>query len=161
MLDADLAVLYGVSTGRLNEQVKRNQDRFPEDFAFRLTPDETVSLRSHFATSKIGRGGRRYAPLAFTEHGTLMAAGVLNSPAAVETSIQVVRTFIELRRTLLANVELARKLDALERRYDSQFRVVFDAIRELMAPPVRPSKRIGFSSHEPAGSSANLAQRRP
>ncbi|MDP3773885.1 MAG: ORF6N domain-containing protein [Gemmatimonadales bacterium] len=149
MLDADLAALYGVTTKRLNERVKRNLDRFPEDFAFRLTADEVVALRSQSATSNVGRGGRRYAPIAFTEHGAVMLASVLSSPTAVETSVQIVRAFVRLRHLLESSAELARKLDALEKRYDSQFGVVFRAIRELMAPPVKPSKRIGFKTNRP------------
>lgn len=146
MLDSDIAALYGVTTKHLNQQVKRNADRFPEDFAFRLTANEVASVRPQSVTSNAGRGGRRYPPTAFTEHGALMLSSVLNSPTAVSVSIQVVRTFIELRRALLSNADLARKLDALEKRYDSQFRVVFQAIRELMEPPRRAAKRIGFKS---------------
>lgn len=145
MLDADLAVLYGVTTGRLNEQVKRNKDRFPPDFMFQLTPVELAALKSQIAISKPGRGGRRKLPSAFTEHGPVMLASVLNSPVAVQASIQVVRAFLQLRGILAAHSELARKLHELERKYDAQFRVVFDAIRELMEPPARPEpKRIGF-----------------
>ena len=147
MLDGDLAALYGVTTKRLNEQVKRNLDRFPEDFMLRLTADEASRLRSQFATSKNpGRGGRRYAPLAFTEHGAVMLASVLSSQVAVATSVQVVRAFVRLRQILESNADLARKLEDLEKRYDGQFRVVFQAIRELMAPPESPPKRIGFKA---------------
>jgi predicted Zn-dependent peptidase len=149
MLDADLAALYGVTTKRLNEQVKRNLARFPEDFMFRLTAGETGNLRSQSATSSSDWGGRRKLPNAFTEHGAVMLASVLSSPTAVETSVQIVRAFVRLRQLLESNVELARKLDALEQRYDSQFRVVFQAIRELMAPPVKPPKRIGFGAPGP------------
>lgn len=144
MLDSDLATLYGVSTKRLTEQVKRNLARFPEDFGFRLTPEEILSLRSQIATSNVTRGGRRYSPMVFTEHGAVMLASVLKSRAAVETSIRVVRAFVQLRGALVAHADLARKLTALEARYDKQFRVVFDAIRELMAPIAPPRKRIGF-----------------
>jgi ORF6N domain len=144
MLDSDLAPLYGVATKRLNEQVKRNRARFPEDFAFRLTAEEVTGLRSQTATSNVGRGGRRYAPLVFTEHGAVMLASVLNSRVAVETSIQVVRAFVRLRGLLAAHTELARKLEVMEARYDKQFGVVFQAIRELMKPPAPPRKRIGF-----------------
>ena len=146
LLDSDIAALYGVTTKHLNQQVKRNAERFPEDFAFRLTADEIAALKSQSVTSNSGRGGRRYPPTAFTEHGALMLSSVLNSPTAVSVSIQVVRTFIELRRVLLSHADLARKLDALEKRYDSQFRVVFQAIRELMAPPGKTAKRIGFKN---------------
>jgi len=145
MLDSDLARLYGVPTKRLTEQVKRNEDRFPPDFAFRLSAAEVLNLRSQIATSSVGHGGRRYAPLVFTEHGAVMVASVLRSQAAVEMSIHVVRAFVQLRGALAAHAELARDLAAMEARYDKQFRVVFDAIRELMEPPPPPpSKRIGF-----------------
>ncbi len=142
MLDSDLAELYRVSTKRLNEQVRRNHERFPEDFMFQLTSKE--ALRSQSATSKRGRGGRRYRPYAFTEHGAVMLASVLNSAVAVQASIQVVRAFIRLREILASHKELARKLAELERKYDKQFKVVFDAIRELMAPPRKQRKPIGF-----------------
>jgi hypothetical protein len=144
MLDSDLARLYGVPTKRLNEQVKRNRARFPEDFGFRLTASEVVDLRSQIATSSVGPGGRRYAPLVFTEHGAVMLASVLSSRAAVETSIQVVRAFVQLRGVLVAHADLARKLAVMEAKHDKQFGVVFEAIRELMAPPAPPRKRIGF-----------------
>ncbi len=144
MLDSDLAEVYQVSTKRLNEQVKRNRERFPEDFMFQLTHEETETLRSQSATSNSGRGGRRYRPHAFTEHGAVMLASVLNSPVAVQASIQVVRAFIRLREILATHRELARKLVDLEQRYDKQFKVVFEAIRELMAPPKKERKRIGF-----------------
>jgi hypothetical protein len=160
MLDADLAELYGVETKRLNEQVRRNSGRFPEDFMFQLTAEELAdlkskigssSLRSQFATSNDppGRGGRRHLPHAFTEHGAIMAASVLNSPRAVDASVQVVRAFVQLRQMLASNVELSRKLAALEKNYDIKFRAVFDAIHELMAPSVPGKKRpIGFAPWE-------------
>jgi len=148
MLDADLARLYGVPTRRLNEQVKRNRDRFPPDFMFRLTRDEFHDLKSQIATSSSAWGGRRALPNAFTEHGAVMLASVLKSPTAVHTSVLVVRAFIKLRRLLRAHAELARKLDVLESKYDAQFRVVFAAIRELMeSPEDHPErKQIGFRS---------------
>jgi len=147
MLDADLALLYGVTTKRLNEAVKRNLGRFPGDFMFRLTAEETANLRSQIATSSSGWGGHRYLPRVFTEHGAVMLASVLNSPIAVAASIQVVRAFVQLRGMLTAHAELARKLADLERKYDAQFRVVFDAIRELMEPlPPQEHKRIGFQA---------------
>lgn len=111
---------------------------------FQLTAEETESLRSQFATSNKGRGGRRYRPYVFTEHGAVMLASVLNSPVAVQASIQVVRAFIRLREILATHKELARKLTELEQKYDKQFRVVFDAIRELMTPPRKPLRPIGF-----------------
>ncbi len=144
LLDSDLAALYGVATKRLNERVKRNKDRFPADFVFQLTKDEWEALRSQIATSK-GRGGRRVPPYAFTEHGALMAASILNTPIAIQVSVQVVRTFIRLRQLLASNSALAQKLEALERKYDAKFRIVFDAIRQLLAPPKKPPKPpIGF-----------------
>ena len=158
MLDADLAALYGVTTKRLNEQVKRNRDRFPDDFMFVLTADEAarlksqiaaskddMALRSQNATLKKGRGRhRKYLPYVFTEHGAVMLANVLRSRVAVEASIQVVRAFVQLRELALTHAELGRRLDELERKYDAQFKVVFQAIRELMAPPAPSRKRIGF-----------------
>ena len=143
LLDSDLARIYGVSTKQLNQQVKRNIQRFPEDFMFQLTEIENESLRSQFSTS-ISYGGRRTCPYVFTEHGTVMLASILNSSVAVNASIQVVRAFISLRKMLSSQVELARKLDFLERKYDHQFKVVFDAIRELTLIPDRPRKRIGI-----------------
>jgi hypothetical protein len=148
MLDSDLAAIYRLPTGRLNEQFRRNRTRFPGDFAFRLTHEEAARLRSQFAISKKGRGGRRYLPYAFTEHGAVMLASVLNSPTAVAASIQVVRAFVQLRGVLASHKELARRLDELESRYDAKFKVVFQAIRELMEPPRPPRKQIGF---QPSG----------
>jgi hypothetical protein len=146
MLDEDLAALYCVPTKRLNEQVRRNRERFPSDFMFQLTRPEYAVLRSQFATLKTGRGQhRKYLPYAFTEHGALMAATVLNSPIAVQVSLQIVRTFVRLRQLLSSNATLARKLAELERKYDRRFQVVFDAIRKLMTPePPEPKRRIGF-----------------
>lgn len=149
MLDSDLAAIYGVLPKRLNEQVKRNKARFPPDFLFRLTPDEVDALRPHSATSKPGRGGRRYQPYAFTEHGAVMLASVLNSPAAVAASIHVVRAFVRLCEIVGIHKEPTAKLDALEAKYDSQFRVVFEAIRELMRPPATTRvSRIGFRASQ-------------
>jgi hypothetical protein len=148
LLDADLATLYGVTTKRLNEQVRRNRERFPEDFVFQLAQDEYEALRSHFATSNAGRGGRRYLPYVFTEHGAIMAAAVLNTPRAVEMSLYVVRTFVRLREMLSSNKELARKLNELERKlgaHDQAITGILNAIRELMTPPEPPKKRrMGF-----------------
>ncbi len=144
MLDADLAVLYGVPTKRLNEQVKRNESRFPSDFMFRLTvreKAEVVANCDHLARLKYSPS----LPYAFTEHGALMLASVLNSPTAILVSIQVVRAFMRLREMLVGNKDLARKVDELEKKYDAQFRVIFDAIRGLMRPvPPPPKRRIGF-----------------
>ena len=144
MLDAVLAVLYGVSTKRLNEHVRRNRSRFPDDFMFQLTREEVRSLRSQFATSKQGRGGRRYAPLVFTEQGIAMLSSVLNSERAIQVNIEIMRAFVRLREMIATHKDLARKLAALEKRYDAQFKVVFDAIRELMAPPEPNKRKIGF-----------------
>lgn len=154
MLDSDLAELYGVTTKRLNEQVKRNQGRFPDDFMFQLTRGEVDSLnRSQFATGSQRHRDPRFKPYAFTEHGAVMLASVLNSATAVQVSTQVVRAFVRLRSILAEHKELARKMDALEKsyqaqsqRYDAQFKAVFDAIRKLMEPAPTRSRRqqIGF-----------------
>jgi hypothetical protein len=149
MLDSDLAGLYGVTTKRLNEQVRRNFPRFPEDFMFQLTELETQLLRSQFATSKKGRGGRRYSPYAFTEQGVAMLSSVLNSERAIKVNIEIMRAFVRLRRMLASHADLARKLEALEKKYDAQFRVVFEAIRELMKPPETKRRPIGFLVEEP------------
>ena len=145
ILDSDLAALYGVTVKRLNEQVRRNQDRFPDDFAFCLTAGEWNSLRSQNATLKRGQGQhRKYLPQVFTEHGAIMAANVLNSERAIEMSVAVVRAFVKLRRMTLSVEALARKVAALENKYDDSFKRVFQAIRELMIPPDRPRRKIGF-----------------
>ena len=146
ILDSDLAELYGVETKRLNEQVRRNRSRFPKDFMFQLTQEETQiwqRLRSQIATLKRGQH-LKYQPFAFTEHGAIMAATVLNSPTAVEMSVFVVRAFIKLREMLTAHKDLAKKMAELENRYDSQFKVVFDAIRALITEPEKPKRTIGF-----------------
>src|SRR5216117_2516454 len=150
MLDADLAKLYGVPTKSLNLAVKRNAERFPEDFMFQLTGDEAAGLRFHFETSKSGRGGRRYRPYAFTEQGVAMLSSVLRSLRAVQVNIAIMRTFVRLREMLLSNTELARRLAALEDKYDAQFNVVFEAIRNLMLPPAQPKRQIGFHVREGA-----------
>jgi hypothetical protein len=144
ILDTDLATLYVVETRSLLQAVKRNLERFPSDFMFQLTRKEFESLRSQSVISK-GRGGRRYLPYAFTEHGAIMAANVLSSKGAVQASVQVVRAFIRLRQMLVSNAELAHKLSEIERKYDAQFKVVFDAIRQLMTPPEPQRKQIGFA----------------
>ena len=148
LLAADLAELYGVETKRLNEQVRRNAERFPEDFMYQLTAAEYDALRSQFATLKPGRGQhRKYLPYAFTEHGALMAANVLNSPRAVEASVYVVRAFIRLREVLLSNKELASKLEALEKKlstHDQAITGLINAIRQLTAPPTSKRRGIGF-----------------
>lgn len=147
ILDRDLAELYGVSVKRLNEQVKRNQERFPADFMFRLAASEDQILRSQIATSNRARGGRRYLPYAFTEHGAIMAATVLNSPKAVEMSVFVVRAFVRLRQMLATNRQLAAKIEELERKlesHDTAIQDLIEAIKELMAPPEGPRGKIGF-----------------
>jgi len=150
ILDADLGVLYGVTTKRLNEQVRRNVARFPTDFMFQLTLEEVESLRSQFATSNKGRGGRRYAPLVFREQGIAMLSTVLNSERAIQVNIEIMRAFVRLRELMATHKDLARKLEALEKKYDAQFRVVFDAIRQLMAPPEPKKRKIGFLVRERA-----------
>jgi hypothetical protein len=154
LLDTELADLYGVTTKRFNEQVRRNRERFPADFMFQLTAEEAEALRSQIATSKaVGRGGRRYLPYAFTEHGAIMAATVLNSPRAVEMSVYVVRAFVKLRELLVSNKELARRLDELEARiekklatHDQAIAAILSAIRQLMNPPPPKRRPIGFTA---------------
>jgi hypothetical protein len=145
MLDADLAMLYGVTTGNLNLAVRRNPKRFPPDFMFQLSPKEMQSLLLQSARAK-SRGGRRTPPYAFTEQGVSMLSSVLNSERAIEVNIAIMRAFVRLRAMLATHADLARRLNELEQKYDEQFRVVFEAIRELMTPePVPPSRRIGFA----------------
>ena len=151
ILDADLGKLYGVSTKRLNEQIRRNHARFPEDFTFQLTPEEkaeVVANCDHLSNLKFSPA----LPLAFTEHGAIMAASVLNSPRAIEISILVVRAFIRLREIFMNHKKLARKLEELERRieaHDEQIGAIFEAIRQLMRPPETERKKIGFGVNEP------------
>ena len=147
ILDTDLAALYGVEVRALNQAVKRNEERFPSDFVFQLTAEENEALRSQTVTSKSSRGGRRYAPYAFTEHGAIMAASVLNSPRAVEMSVFVVRAFVRLRDTLASHKALAAKFAELEQRletHDKTIGEIIDAIRALVTPPERPARKIGF-----------------
>jgi hypothetical protein len=150
MLDADLAELYGVPTKALVQAVKRNRERFPPDFVFPLTDHEDAALRSQIVTSNApppGRGGRRTSPYAFTEQGVAMLSSVLRSDRAVQVNVEIMRAFVRLRGLIGHNRELARRLNELESRYDRQFKVVFDAIRELMTPPTpAPKRRIGFVS---------------
>jgi len=167
MIDVDLADLYEVATKRLNEQVRRNRERFPNDFMFRLTKTEaealrsqiTISntnqggLRSQFATSNTGRGGRRYLPFAFTEQGVAMLSSVLNSERAIEVNIAIMRAFVKLRQLLESNEELNRKFAAVIRKlatHDKCFTVVFDELKKLNEPQIRPRKQIGFKSAETA-----------
>jgi len=143
MLDQDLADLYGVETKRLVQAVKRNPDRFPEDFMFQLTKDEFDILRSQIVTSK-QRGGRRYAPYAFSEQGVAMLSSVLNSRRAIHVNIEIMRAFVRLRKMLASHVELSRKLEELEKKYDSKFKVIFDILKRLMEPPDKKKRPIGF-----------------
>lgn len=154
ILDSDLARIYGVTTRRLNEQVKRNADRFPDDFMFRLSRAEYAVLMSQFATSRGGHGGRRKLPYVFTEHGAVMAANVLNSKQAIRMSVFVVRAFVQMRSTLWRDKELERRLTELERKVENQdgnLRKLFEAIRGLMIGPEKPKRRIGFQVGEEKG----------
>jgi hypothetical protein len=151
MLDRDLAELYGVETGAVNRAVKRNAERFPEDFMFQITGEEAELLRCQTGISKSGRGGRRYLPYAFSEQGVAMLSSVLNSKRAIEVNIAIMRAFVQLRKTLDSHVELARKLADLELRFeghDEQIQTIFEAIRQLMAPPDNLKKKIGFTVKE-------------
>ena len=151
LLGADLAVLYEVPTKALNQVVKRNERRFPTDFMYQLTKEEFKNLKSHFATSSSGWGGRRKLPLAFTEHGAIMVASILNTQYAIEASIFVVRAFIRLRQMLTSHKELARKLNELEQHlkgHDQQIQAIFEAIRQLMTPSEKPRKKIRFQIKE-------------
>jgi phage regulator Rha-like protein len=141
MLDADLAKLYGVTTKRLVEQVKRNIKRFPDDFMHQLTRQEVANLRSQFATSSWG--GRRYLPFVFTQEGVAMLSSVLNSKRAIQVNIQIMRAFVKLRRMLLTNKDLRRKIEAMEKKYDQQFAIIFEAIKRLLEPP-KQTRAIGF-----------------
>jgi hypothetical protein len=170
ILDHDLARLYGVTTKALNQAVKRNPGRFPADFVFRLTFQELTDLRSQSVTSSARRNRSQFVtgsekhrnpwflPYAFTEHGALMAANVLRSPRAVDMSVFVVRVFVRLRRSLAGHAELSRRLDEMENKYDAQFKVVFDAIRQLMALPEKARRSIGFRVEE-AGPAYRMRQR--
>jgi hypothetical protein len=142
MLDKDLAELYSITTSNLNKAVSRNIDRFPDDFMFRLSEEEFKNLKFQFGTSSWG--GTRKLPRAFTEQGVAMLSSVLHSKRAIQVNVEIMRTFVRIRQMLTSNAELARKLAALEKKYDAQFKVVFDAIRSLMTPPEKPKKRIGY-----------------
>ncbi|MGH7827439.1 MAG: ORF6N domain-containing protein [Candidatus Binatia bacterium] len=149
MLDSDLAELYSVEVKQLKRQVKRNQDRFPADFMFELSQEEYDALRSQIGTLKRGQHSK-YLPYAFTEQGVAMLSSVLRSTRAVHVNIEIMRTFVRLRQILASNATLARKLEALEKKYDAQFKVVFDAIRQLMTPPEPKRRKIGFLVKERA-----------
>ena len=145
MLDSHLAELYEVPTFRLNEAVKRNRRRFPDDFMFQLGKEEAECLTSQFAMSKPGRGGRRTLPYVFTEQGVAMLSTVLNSERAISVNIAIMRAFVRLRQILATHKELAERLTAIEKNYDQRFKVVFDILKQLMEPPLEPPKRpIGF-----------------
>jgi hypothetical protein len=144
MIDADLAELYGVTTFLRNEAVKRNRTRFPEDFMFQMTAEEFTALKSQYAISKPGRGGRRTTPYVFNEEGVAMLSSVLNSERAVQVNIAIMRVFVRLREFSSSHKDVHRRLDEMEQKYDAQFKVVFDAIRALMEPPTKPRRRIGY-----------------
>ena len=147
MLDRDLAELYQVQTKALNQAVRRNIDRFPADFMFQLTENEVAEVnRSQFVTGSEKHRDPRFPPFAFTEQGVAMLSSVLRSKRAITVNIEIMRAFVKLRQLLVSNVELSRRLDELESKYDKQFRVVFDAIRRLMVTPARGRKEIGFRS---------------
>ena len=152
MLDSDLARFYGVTTKALNQALQRNADRFPIDFAFQLTREEFTTLRSQIVTSNVGRGGRRYQPWAFTEHGVIMVASVLNSPIAVQASVRIVRTFVRLRELIVANLEISNRLNEAESRldkHDDRLAALFAAIRQLLeGPKETPKPEIGFHVRE-------------
>ena len=145
ILDKDLASLYGVTTGSFNQAVSRNLDRFPDDFMFQLTKEEFENLKSQSVISSQW-GGTRKLPRAFTEQGVAMLSGVLKSKKAVQVNIEIMRAFVQLRQMLASHKELSRKLNSLEKKYDKQFKLVFDAIRELMEPPKKKQRKIGFKT---------------
>jgi len=153
MLDAALAELYGVETKALVQAVKRNASRFPDDFMFLLTREEFTNLRSQFVTSSWG--GRRSLPYAFTEQGIAMLSSVLHSERAIRVNIEIMRTFVRIRQALASSDELTQRLNDIEKKYDAQFRVVFDAIRQLMTPAESKRRRIGFVHSEEDTSSNN------
>lgn len=149
MIDKDLAEIYQISTKVLIQSIKRNPERFPPDFMFRLSEGEFKSLRSQFVTSKIGRGGRRYLPYAFTEHGVAMLSSVLNSPRAVQMNIFIIRAFIKIREMLAIHKDLAQKIDEIERKqkeHSEQLTSIYSVIKQLINPPSKPKKSIGFNS---------------
>jgi hypothetical protein len=154
ILSNDLAALYGVEARALVQAVKRNIERFPDDFMFQVTKEEFDVLKSQNVISSAGSwgGARRAAPYAFTEQGVAMLSSVLRSPRAVTVNVEIMRAFVRLRRMMASHADLARKLDALEKKYDSQFKIVFEAIRQLMAPPeAKPRRKIGFHAEEGHG----------
>ena len=142
MLDRDLAILYDVETKTLNQAVKRNRNRFPVEFMFQLSRQEFTDLKSHFVTSSWG--GTRKPPSVFTEHGILMLSSVLNSKRAIQVNIQIMKTFVELREMMTTHRDLKQKIETMERKYDHQFKVIFEAIKKLLDSPGKPKIRIGF-----------------
>lgn len=146
MLDSDLALLYNVETKQLKRAVNRNLERFPDDFMFKLTGEEYKVLRCQFGTLKRGRHAK-YLPYAFSEQGIAMLSSVLNSKRAILVNIQIIRTFTKLRKLLLSHEDLKRAVISMEKKYDEQFKIVFDAIRGLLTPPEKPKRRIGFHAH--------------
>lgn len=145
LLDRDLAALYEVEVRTLNQAVGRNIERFPQDFMFQITDEEAAILRSQSVILRSGHGKHaKYLPYAFTEQGVAMLSSVLRSPRAIQVNIEIMRAFVSLRAMVVAHHDLARKLDVLERKYDGQFKVVFEALREIMAPPVAKRRKIGF-----------------
>ncbi len=151
MLDSDLAALYGVTTRRLNEQVSRNRERFPEDFAFQLTQQELTSLMSQFATSKTGRGGRRKRPWVFTEQGIAMLSSVLRSATAIRVNVEIMRTFVRIRRLMATPGELAEQLMKLAETvhfHDEQIQAIAEVLQQMIREPESPKRKIGFHANE-------------
>ena len=155
MLDRDLAELYDAETRTLVQAAKRNKQRFPSDFMFQLSKDEFDSLRSQIVISK-KRGGRRYPPYAFTEQGVAMLSSVLNSDRAIQVNIQIMRAFTKLREMLSTHEDLKKKIEAMEKKYDQQFQVIFEAIKQLLETEAKPKKKIGFTIKEKQKAYANL-----
>jgi hypothetical protein len=161
MLDSDLAQLYNVTTSNLNLAVRRNRDRFPKDFMFQLTNKDAGVLRLQFAISnKTGRGGRRYRPYVFTEHGVAMLSSVLHSDRAVQVNIAIMRAFLQLRAMLATHEDLRRKIAEMEKRYDSKFHAVFATLRQMLETPIPPKRQIGFHSRTRPVQGDSLARRR-
>ena len=158
MLDRDLAELYGVETKRLKEQVRRNIERFPEDFMFELTKEELINLRSQFATSSWG--GARYSPMAFSEHGILMLSSVLKSERAVQVNIQIMRTFTKLREALLDNKDLRRELEEFKQVSEERFGIVFQTLDKLLQIEEKPKKKIGYTAKEKQASYGSKPKRK-
>ena len=148
MLDRDLAELYGVETKRLKEQVRRNIERFPEDFMFELTKNELGNWRSQFATSNQDIMGLRIPPFVFTEHGILMLSSVLKGERAIQVNIQIMRAFTQLRKMLSTHEDLKKKIESMEKKYDQQFQIIFEAIKQLLATDEKPKKKIGYTVKE-------------